>query len=202
MNQNRLNRFETATDVLRTPDDKPYLTPTEVAQLMNVSPITVRAWAAKGMLAAEVTPGGHRRFRRIDVERFIRQSQGESQAQPLRLLVLDVDRKLVNTLVELLSMRDLPLSLETAFSGFEAGLKVPLFSPDIVLLDLLVPGLDGADTCRRLRLGDGHPAPRVMTMANFMSAEVEHEMIDAGAEFCLRKPIDAEQLLALIGVTA
>ncbi len=52
--------------------DKPYLTPNEVATLFMVSPITVRQWAQKGLLKAEVTVGGHRRFLRGEVERFAR----------------------------------------------------------------------------------------------------------------------------------
>ena len=53
--------------------DKPYLTPNEVASLFMVSPITVRQWAQKGLLKAEVTVGGHRRFLRGEVERFARE---------------------------------------------------------------------------------------------------------------------------------
>ena len=57
----------------KDPKDRPYLTPTEVANWMMVSPITVRGWAQRNLLQAEVTPGGHRRFRREEVERFARQ---------------------------------------------------------------------------------------------------------------------------------
>ena len=59
--------------------NKAYLTPNEVAELLMVSPITVRSWAQKGLLVAKVTPGGHRRFLKSDVERFVRES-GADQA--------------------------------------------------------------------------------------------------------------------------
>jgi excisionase family DNA binding protein len=53
---------------------KVYLTPKEVAKLFMVSPITVRSWAKKGLLVAKFTPGGHRRFLKSDVERFMREN--------------------------------------------------------------------------------------------------------------------------------
>ena len=67
--------------------NKPYLTPTEVAQWMMVSPITVRGWAQKGLLKAEVTPGGHRRFRLEEVARFARQWNPTGNKGPLRLRI-------------------------------------------------------------------------------------------------------------------
>jgi excisionase family DNA binding protein len=50
--------------------NKAYLTPNEVAELLMVAPVTVRSWAQKGLLVAKVTPGGHRRFLKSDVERY------------------------------------------------------------------------------------------------------------------------------------
>ena len=49
-----------------------FLTPAEVAHLLGVAPVTVRAWASKGLCADRITPGGHRRFARHEVERFAR----------------------------------------------------------------------------------------------------------------------------------
>ena len=48
-------------------DQSEYLTPNEVASLLLVSPITVRQWAQKGLLEAQTTAGGHRRFARAEV---------------------------------------------------------------------------------------------------------------------------------------
>lgn len=185
--------------MLLTPDDKPYLTPTEVAQRMKVSPITVRAWAAKGMLVAEATPGGHRRFRREEVERFIRHSKAGLE-QPLRILLVDEDPALAPYLLELLAGGSAPAQLETAFDSFEAGLKLPVFEPHIVLLDCHMRGLDGADICRRMLAGAGHPAPRVIGMAGVLAPELEAAMLAAGAESCFSKPPDAGRLLAALGL--
>lgn len=52
--------------------EKRYLTPNEVAEMLLVSPITVRQWAQRGLIRATTTPGGHRRFLKRDVESFAR----------------------------------------------------------------------------------------------------------------------------------
>ncbi len=59
-----------------TEKGKPYLTPNEVAELLMVSPTTVRYWASKGRLKSAKTPGGHRRFMPADVDAFVRESDG------------------------------------------------------------------------------------------------------------------------------
>src|ERR1700747_1579164 len=51
---------------------KTHLTPNEVAELLMVNPVTVRQWAARGLLRSLSTPGGHRRFLLSDVEEFAR----------------------------------------------------------------------------------------------------------------------------------
>ncbi len=59
-------------------EDKEFLTPGEVAELLHVSPKTVSRWASQGLLPCLVTLGGHRRFRRRDVERIERQMSDHS----------------------------------------------------------------------------------------------------------------------------
>ncbi|MGZ5077176.1 MAG: helix-turn-helix domain-containing protein, partial [Methylobacter sp.] len=112
-------------------DDKPYLTPSEVAKLLMVSPITVRAWAQKGLLPSETTPGGHRRFLRESVEQFANQHKAEPEQDELRILVVDDDKQVVGFIVEWLTGLDEPFIVDSASDGFEAGAKVHSFEPDV-----------------------------------------------------------------------
>lgn len=179
---------------------KPYLTPNEVAQWMMVSPVTVRAWAQKGMLQAEVTPGGHRRFRSEEVERFARQWNPVGNRGPLRVLIVDDDRSVVGFLKELLEGAADPVTVEVAYDGFEAGRKVHAFTPDIVLLDYMMPGIKGSEVCRQIKQTPGLANVRVIAMSGLLSPEYEAELVAAGAECCLTKPIDTNRLLTLMGV--
>lgn len=183
-------------------NNKPYLTPNEVAQWMMVSPVTVRGWAQKGLLQAEVTPGGHRRFRREEVERFARQWNPAGNKGPLRVLIVDDDRAVVGFLKELLEGEDdaHPVLVEAAYDGFEAGRKIHTFLPNVVLLDLMMPGIKGTDVCRQIKQLPGHADVRVIAMTGYLSSENETELLAAGAECCLAKPLDTTRLLSLLGL--
>jgi len=178
------------------------LTPQQVAELLMVSPVTVRQWAQKGELKALITPGGHRRFRLGDVERFGRQRglSLRSRNEVLRILVVDDDRQLSGYLLELLGSLSEPIETEVAKDGFDAGQKVLTFCPDIVLLDLMMPGLDGFEVCRRLKQDHATSDVRIIAMTGYPSPGNMERIRAAGAEACLAKPISVQALLDAIGL--
>ena len=186
---------------MRLSKAKPYLTPTDVAALLMVSPITVRQWAARGMLKAELTPGGHRRFLRQEVERFARErgvdlDRGDVTAST-RVLVVDDDPQALRFIAELLSLYP---GIETACAhdGFNAGKMVHSFKPDVLLLDLYMPALDGFAVCRQLKEEPATRDLRVITMTGNPSPEHLRRSLEVGAEGCLGKPLDTHRLLELL----
>jgi len=176
--------------------DKPYFSPAEIAELLMVSPITVRGWAARGLLRAETTPGGHRRFLRSEVERFLRERETTTlRERPLKVLVIDDDDMHRGFLVEVLTTLDVPVEVESARDGFDAGRKLTDFAPDVVLLDLMMPGLNGFEVCRRIKTDPATRAARVIAMTGFPSSENLQRIVAAGAEIMLAKPIDMPLLI-------
>ncbi len=179
-------------------DNKPYLTPSEAAKILMVSPITVRAWAQKGLLASETTPGGHRRFLRENVEQFAKQSKTAPQHDALRVLIVDDDIQVAGFLIEWLTGLDQPFIVSTAADGFEAGSKVHTFEPDIILLDLMMPELDGFAVCRQIKADPDTSDIRVIAMTGHPNPENEQRILEAGAELCIAKPLDTKFLLGLL----
>lgn len=180
------------------PSNKPYLTPSETAKLLMVSPITVRAWAQKGLLPSETTPGGHRRFLRESVEQFANQSKALPPRNDLRILIVDDDKQVAGFLLEWLSGIEEPFIVDIAANGFEAGRKVHIFEPDIILLDLMMPELDGFAVCRQIKADPDTSDIRVIAMTGHPSPENERSILEAGAEICLAKPLDTKLLLGLL----
>ena len=182
-------------------NQKDYLTPNEVAELLRVAPVTVRSWAAKGMLRAELTPGGHRRFLRKDVEDFVKSKTPGQAASTLRVLIVDDDRFVADYLSAVIEGTGTAPSLATAHDGFEAGLKVGTFAPNVVLLDLMMPGLDGFEVCRRIKADPTTQGIRVLAMSSADQAENRHRILAAGAERFFPKPVDEAVLLEALGLT-
>jgi len=183
--------------------DRDYLTPVEVSKLLMASTASVRSWAAKGVLPAITTVGGHRRFLKSDVEAFASARgiaiEGKSSGL-MRLLIVDDDVQLGEYLFELLG--DFP-SIETvkvATDGFEAGQLVHAFKPTVVLLDLMMPGMDGFEVCSRLKSNSDTQDIRVIGMTGYTSKENINKIKAAGAECCLAKPLDKESLFSALGL--
>ena len=183
--------------------EKRYLTPTEVADLLLVSPITVRQWAQKGLLEARTTAGGHRRFSIDSVRRFANEmglsgSLGEDDGR--RILVVDDDLHINRFLVDLLEQRGGDVVMDSAFDGFEAGRKVATFRPDIVLLDIMMPGMDGIEVCRRLKGDVDTMHIHVVAMTGFAEPGLAKKVLAAGADRFLRKPLMNDDVLEACGL--
>lgn len=180
---------------------KSHLTPNEVAQLLMVNPVTVRQWAARGLLRSLTTPGGHRRFLLSDVEEFARSRGatpvGRSSGRPDRVLIVDDDPQLGRFIADLVRERDSHVETEIAVDSFEAGSKVESFRPHVLVLDLTMPGMDGFEVCRRLR---ARPTLNHIRIVAMTGPEHVQGALAAGANACLSKPLDSEQLLVELGL--
>lgn len=179
---------------------KPYLTPNEAAARLMVAPATLRVWADKGLLKAQTTAGGHRRFLREDVDNFQRKRGHDNDRtanDTLRILIVDDEASLTRYLTALL--KDIVgTHTATANNGFSAGQLVHTFRPDVVLLDLMMDGLDGFQVCQQIKSDPTTRAIRIIAMTGYPSPENIERILAAGAEICLPKPLDEEKLLALL----
>ncbi len=185
----------------RNSHDRAYMTPNEVAELLMVSPVTVRQWAQKKWIHAISTAGGHRRFLRHNVEQFARERGMELVSDgPPRVLVVDDNRSFARYLADLLANQPNPVDTETAHDGFDAGRKVLQFAPDIVLLDLKMPGMDGFSVCEQLKQDDVTKHIRIIAMTGYYTPDNETRILEAGAEACLAKPFDKSVLLDVMGL--
>lgn len=185
-------------------NEKPYLTASEVADLLMVSPNSVRLWADRGLLKAETTLGGHRRFARQEIER-LRQTRSapERKKGVLRsILIIDDERELADTWADGIRTTAPEITVLTANDGFEGGLKASLHKPDMILLDLMMPGMDGFEVCRLLKREPVTKNIRIIALSGLASQDNVDRIIEAGAETCLAKPIRVSKLLEVLGLTA
>lgn len=182
------------------PNSETLLTPAEVAKRLHVSPVTVRHWALQGKLPCITTPGGHRRFRVRDVERMAIQAGALSAAPsaPLRVLIVDDDRQVAAFLGDFFATSTPDAKVVIANDGFDAAVQLHEHLPDLILLDLMMPGMDGVSVCQRIRQHPQLRRSRIFGMTSYPTPQHTQRFCDAGAETVFAKPIDSHALRGLI----
>jgi len=176
------------------------LSPNQAAKVLMVSPATVRQWASKGKLNALTTPGGHRRFRMSDIQNFAQQKnitlniESEDPISKYPILIVDDDTQFSSYLAELIPIFDDRIQVKVANDGFEAGKLVHSFKPVMILMDLMMPTMDGFETCKSIKSDPATANIRIICMTGYGSSENIERIKALGAEDCLTKPIDETQL--------
>lgn len=183
-----------------SPDpDLKLLTPADAAKRLVVSPITLRLWAEKGLIQARTTLGGHRRYPLSEVNRVL-QRQGHPNVAPPRIMIVDDDPFVSAVLREFLTGLSASVEVGIANDGFAAGRQVVTFMPDIILLDLMMPGMDGFEVCHQIKKDPSTERIRVIAMTGYLTEENVTRVLSAGAEACLAKPVDHGELLAALNL--
>jgi excisionase family DNA binding protein len=173
-----------------------FLTPTEVADRLLVATVTVRLWASKGMLPSVTTLGGHRRFRAEDVEAFAARHQPKARrSQASHVLIIDDDREFSSYLAGVIAASARGVVVDVANDGFSAGVKCQAARPDVVILDLQMPDMDGFEVCAMLRTMFGRRRPRIVALTGFPSEKSVQRILAAGADACLPKGSPTKMLL-------
>ena len=182
-----------------------FVTTGQAARHCQVSVPALRRWIQRGQLNAFKTPGGHFRIVREELQRFLREHGMPPYPVPpseARILIVDDEPEVVELLREFLAGDPRGFKLETATDGYEALIKVGAFRPSLLLLDNLMPRVDGIEVCRRLKADPEIRAIKILGITGH--PETIPALLEAGADACLTKPMDlvqvrreVERLLAL-----
>lgn len=184
------------------------MTTREAGEVLGVAVRTVQLWVEAGVLPAWRTAGGHRRVSREAVEKLLADRRQdltsepvlENPAQPpLRLLLVEDDPNLLNLFKSVAQNWEVPLDLTTATNGFEGLLRIGQTRPDIVITDLMMPGMDGFEMLRALKKpGSGFSSLRIFVVSALDSTEIAaHGGLPDGVSF-FRKPLNYINLQTLV----
>ncbi|MHC1712812.1 MAG: response regulator [Solidesulfovibrio sp.] len=112
----------------------------------------------------------------------------------IKLLLVDDEENFVNTLSERLKMRDVPSKV--VYSGEEALEAVQSEVPDVVVLDLRMPGIDGMEVLRKVR--KSNPDVRIVILTGHGTEAIEEEVKNLGAFHYHKKPVNIDELLGTV----
>jgi excisionase family DNA binding protein len=173
-------------------DDTEWLTLGQAARFLGVAQSTIRKWSDQGRVRAFYTPGGHRRYRRSDLETFLDRSGpgGRPKTGPLVLLVDDDER--VRELVRV-NLEFEGYVVNEAGSAEEGMSAIEDAKPDLVLLDVMMPHIDGWEMLRRIQERYGAGAIPVVMFSG--QVEAGAQAATSGAQAFVGKPFDLQQLI-------
>lgn len=175
----------------------------QVAKLLGVSDQSVANWVDAGKLKASRTPGGHRRIEHEDLVAFLTAQNvpipAELKPDSMTILVVDDEAGVADVVAGQVRSRFPNHTVVTANDGFAAGRLVSDLQPQLVILDLFMPGLDGFEVCRRIKDDPRTASIQVIAMTAHHTSDTEQTIIEAGAEACFAKPVDLERLATRIG---
>lgn len=133
---------------------KEFLTSRETAELLGVALSTVQVWTETGLLRAWKTGGGHRRIARQSVEQLLEQQRAAagtiSNHGQFTVAIVEDNPALLKLYQRQFTARELPVQLIFANNGFEGLIQIGRCLPDVVITDLLMPGMDGFQMIRSL----------------------------------------------------
>ena len=111
-----------------------------------------------------------------------------------KVLIVDDDTQFSGYLAELLPSFDSRIKVQVANDGFEAGKLVHILKPDMILMDLMMPTMDGFETCRSIKNDPATSKTRIICMTGYGSQDNIQRIISLGAEACITKPVDEDEL--------
>ena len=184
-----------------------YYTTYQVSKILGVSLPTVVNWVNSNKMRSHRTPGGHRRIARNDLIGFAREFNyplsdeflAESTGRR-RVLIVDDERDFSDMVREYLTMKG-QFDVEVADSGFAAGYTVARFKPDIILMDIMMPDMDGFEVIRMLRAGRDTRHIPILACTAYKDPEVERRIQEESFNGFIQKPLKLDELLVLVDTT-
>jgi excisionase family DNA binding protein len=181
--------------------DKEVFTTGEAAEICKVSQQTIIRCFDSGRLQGYRVPGSKfRRIPRAELLRFMKANEIPTDAlesKTKRILIVDDDREIADLLVDVLS-RDDRFDVQTAGTGYDAGLQTEKFRPHLVLLDYMLPDINGNLVCERIKANPDLADTRIIIVSGVVNQQEIEALSDSGADDFIKKPFNIEQLIIRI----
>ena len=177
---------------------KTVFTTGEAAKICKVSQQTIIRCFDNGTLKGFRVPGS--RFRRIPRDQLFAFMKDNGiptdslESGKRKVLIVDDDEELVDLLVDVFD-RDGRFDIRTANNGFDAGMLVKEFRPDLVILDVMLPDINGKEVCQRVRSDSSLEAVKIVCISGMVEQDKVADLKAAGANDFMQKPFTVDALL-------
>lgn len=176
-------------------EEKAYTT-FEAAKICHVTHHSIKNWIKQNLIKASRTPGGHYRILESDLDKFREEYDmfpREKADEKKRVMVVDDDPDALALMEKILT--DEGVELIKVSNATEVGLKAAQLAPDLILLDFLMPEVNGFDVCKALRANELTRSTPIMAVTCLTKEEEIKRIFDCGADEYLAKPFKVDQLI-------
>ena len=181
---------------------KQIFTTGEAADICKISQQTIIRCFDSGRLKGFRVPGS--RFRRIPREALL-QFMKDNNIPPdaldsgkTKVLVVDDDPEIVELFVDVLE-RDGRFEVKTAATGYDAGMITQEFQPDLIILDYMLPDINGNIVCQTIRKNPNFEHTKIIIVSGVVNQDEINDLLKAGADEFVKKPFNIEKLIERIG---
>ena len=180
---------------------KELFTTGEAADVCKVSQQTIIRCFDSGRLKGFRIPGS--KFRRIPRQHLIRFMKENNipldniESGKKKILIVDDDAEIVELMVDVL-IRDGRFDIKTAASGYEAGISTQQFRPDLILLDYMLPDVNGNVVCQTIRRNPEFENIKIIIVSGVIKQDEIDQLLKTGAEEFIKKPFNIIELTGKI----
>lgn len=177
---------------------KAVFTTGEAAEICKVSQQTIIRCFDNGQLQGFRVPGS--KFRRIPRNELIKFMKANNipmeglESDKIRVLVVDDDPQIVELFVDVLS-GDGRFEIQTAETGYDAGVLTQQFRPDVVILDYMLPDINGNVVCKTIRDNPELAHIKILVISGVINAPEVDNLMEAGADEFIKKPFNIENVV-------
>jgi excisionase family DNA binding protein len=182
-----------------TDRDQKAFTTFEAAKICHVTHHSIKNWIKQGLIKASRTPGGHYRILENDLDTFREEYDmfpKEKDDVRRRVMVVDDDPDALAMMDKILT--DEGVELVKVSNATEVGLKAAQLLPDLILLDFLMPEINGFEVCAALRENDLTRNIPIMAVTCLTKEQDIERIFASGADEYLAKPFKVDQLLGKV----
>ena len=181
--------------------NKSVYTTGEAADACRLSQQTIIRCFDSGQLQGFRVPGS--KFRRIPRDMLIKFMKANGipldgmENDKIRVLVVDDEREIVELFVDVLQA-DGRFEVATAATGYEAGVQTQQFTPDVVVLDYMLHGINGDVVCKTIRDNTALSHIKILIISGVANPSEVEKLMAAGADFFMKKPFNIENVMKKI----
>jgi excisionase family DNA binding protein len=180
-----------------------FMKTSEAANYLGVSRSSITNWVRSGELEAASTPGGHYLFSLKQLNEFANErgmlvSAETAASEKYRILAIDDDQQFREFLAEALEVFT-DYELKECEDGMQGALLIGTWRPNLVIVDLRMPNMNGVEFCRLLKNDNVTKDVKVIVCSAYLSPEVRKEVKELGVDVVLEKPVRLAAFVATVG---